>query len=470
VEVINTFTHIVGEPYVLIGSGLEDYTTDWRKRTLGKALAVVLPGNTQEVAKVVKVCIAHNIPIVPQGGNTGLVLGGIPDNSGRQLILSLKRLHHIRNIDVANACITVEAGCTLISIQVAAKKAQWFFPLSMGSEGSCTIGGNLATNAGGTQVLRYGTTRDLCLGLEIVTPQGEVLDDLSALRKDNTGYDLRHLLIGSEGTLGIITAASLKLFPLPKTKSHVWLALTDTHLVLDLLVIARQRLGTYLSAFEVMNTFSLKLVRKHYPEIAIPLLSDGKDYPWYVLLEVSDTTTITNLQPVLQAFLEDTLKDSIVSDIAIAQNLQQSQHFWKIRESIPLAQSREGLNVKHDIALPSAQIPIFVTQTDLLLSKEFRDIRIVNYGHWGDGNLHYNIQCPEGTDPKTFLAEYETNINQMVYAQVAKYRGSISAEHGIGGLKRRALQGYKSPVALAMMRTIKKALDPKNILNPGRVL
>ncbi|MBP6781054.1 MAG: FAD-binding oxidoreductase, partial [Ottowia sp.] len=384
-----------------------------------------------------------------------------------QVVLSLRRMDAVRAIAAANLTITVEAGGILQNLQQAAAQAGFLFPLSMASEGSCPIGGNLAANAGGTQVLRYGNARELCLGLEVVTAQGEVWNGLSGLRKDNTGYDLRDLFIGSEGTLGIITAATMKLYPLPAARLIAWAAVPSMQAAVDLLGLAHQHLGAGLTGFEVMNQFALSLVDKHYPQQRVPLFRTS---PWCVLLENSDHESEDHARTLFERLLEAALEAGCVNDAVVAESLSQAQALWHIRESIPLAQAEEGLNIKHDISVPVSRIPAFVAETDALLAREVPGVRLVDFGHLGDGNLHYNVQAPEGGDAKAFLREQEERINTLVFDAVARHGGSISAEHGIGSLKAAKLPHYKSPVALRMMRAIKQALDPKGIMNPGRVL
>ena len=464
---LDTLRQAVGAAHVLIDGDLTAYEQDWRQRARGRALAVVRPGSTDEVAAVVRACAARGASIVPQGGNTGLAVGSVPDDSGTQVVLSLRRMDAVRAIDAANLTITVEAGGILQNLQQAAEQAGFLFPLSMASEGSCTIGGNLAANAGGTQVLRYGNARELCLGLEVVTAQGEVWNGLSGLRKDNTGYDLRDLFIGSEGTLGIITAATMKLYPLPAARLIAWAAVPSMQAAVDLLGLAHQHLGAGLTGFEVMNQFALSLVDKHYPQQRVPLFRTS---PWCVLLENSDHESEDHARTLFERLLEAALEAGCVNDAVVAESLSQAQALWHIRESIPLAQAEEGLNIKHDISVPVSRIPAFVAETDALLAREVPGVRLVDFGHLGDGNLHYNVQAPEGGDAKAFLREQEERINTLVFDAVARHGGSISAEHGIGSLKAAKLPHYKSPVALRMMRAIKQALDPKGIMNPGRVL
>lgn len=464
---IQTLRDITGPAHVLTDGDLSAYTHDWRKRAQGKALAVVRPARVEEVAAVVKACAAAGVSLVPQGGNTGLAVGSVPDESGTQVVLSLQRMQAVRSMDAANLTITVEAGCILQNLQAAAEKAGFLFPLSLAAEGSCTIGGNLATNAGGTQVVRYGNARDLCLGLEAVTAQGDIWHGLSGLRKDNTGYDLRDLLIGSEGTLAVITAATLKLYPQPAARLTAWAALPSMEAAVTLLGLAHQHLGAGLTGFEVMGQFALSLVDKHFPQLRVPLF---KDAPWCVLLENSDHESEAHARTQFERLLEIAFEQGCVSDAVVAENLGQAKALWHIRESIPLAQAEEGLNIKHDISIPVSRIPAFVAETDVLLTREIPGVRLVNFGHLGDGNLHYNVQAPEGGDAGAFLHDQEERVNTLVYDSVARFDGSISAEHGVGSLKTDKLPHYKSAVALGMMRAIKVALDPQNILNPGRIV
>ncbi len=470
-ELITTLRSIVGDAQVLThddpATDLSAWEQDWRKRMRGRALAVVRPGHTAEVAAVVKACAAAGVSIVPQGGNTGLVVGAVPDDSGTQVVLSLTRMNAVRAIDGDNLTMTVEAGCVLQVLQETAERAGFLFPLSLAAEGSCTIGGNLATNAGGTQVVRYGNARELCLGLEVVTAQGEVWNGLSGLRKDNTGYDLRDLFVGSEGTLGVITAATMKLYPLPAAQLTAWAAVPSLEAAVQLLGLAHRHLGAGLTGFEVMGRFALSLVAKHFAQQRVPLWAD---HPYCVLLENSDSESEDHARGQFERLLETAFENGVVSDAVVAENLSQAHALWHIRESIPLAQAEEGLNIKHDISIPVSKIPAFCAETDALLQREIPGVRLVNFGHLGDGNLHYNVQAPEGGDPATFLREQEERVNHLVFDQVARFEGSISAEHGVGSLKVDKLPDYKDPVALALMRSIKQALDPQNILNPGRVL
>ena len=464
---IATMRAIVGDANVLTSGDLRAWEEDWRKRDRGKALAVVRPASTDQVAAVVRACATAGTAIVAQGGNTGLVGGSTPDSSGTQVLLSLQRMNRVRGLDAANLTMTAEAGCILQSLQETAEKQGLLFPLSLAAEGSCTIGGNLGTNAGGTQVVRYGNARDLCLGLEVVTAAGEVWEGLTGLRKDNTGYDLRDLFIGSEGTLGIITAATMKLYPLPAATLTAWAAVPSLDAAVSLLGLAHRSLGAGLTGFEVMGQFALGLVAKHFPTQRVPL---HQETPYCVLLENSDHESEQHARGQFERLLETALTQGCVTDAVVAENIAQARQLWHIRESIPLAQAQEGLNIKHDISIPVSRIPDFCRETDDLLRQAIHGVRLVNFGHLGDGNLHYNVQAPEGGDMPAFLRDFEPAVNSIVYDAVSRYQGSISAEHGVGTLKRDKLEQHKSPVALKLMRAIKQSLDPQNLLNPGRVL
>ena len=470
-DLLDQFRQICGAAHVLThedpSTDLSAWEHDWRKRAHGRAMAVVRPANVQEVSEVVKACGKANVSIVPQGGNTGLAVGSIPDDSGQQVVLSLQRMNKIRSLDTANLTVIAEAGCILQQVQTHVEQAGYLFPLSLAAEGSCTLGGNLGTNAGGTQVLRFGNTRELCLGLEVVTAQGDIWHGLSGLRKDNTGYDLRNLLIGSEGTLGIITAACMKLYPQPAAQLTAWAAVPSMEAAVTLLGLAHERLGAGLTGFEVMGQFALGLVDKHHPQLRVPLF---KETPWCVLLENSDHESEAHARAGFEGLMETALDKGWVTDAVVAESLTQAQGLWQIRESIPLAQATEGLNIKHDISIPVSRIPQFVAETDALLQSKIPGIRLVNFGHLGDGNLHYNVQAPAGTDGPAFLKNHEDEVNNWVFDQVKAFNGSISAEHGIGSLKADKLTHYKDPTALAMMKSIKQALDPQNIMNPGRVI
>jgi FAD/FMN-containing dehydrogenase len=457
---------LLGDAHVLQDGDLSAWEVDWRKRYRGKALAVVRPSSTEQVAQVVKLCAAQGVSIVPQGGNTGLVGGGVPNASGTQVVLSLQRMNRVRAIDADNLTMTVDAGCVLHAVQEAARAAGFWFPLSLAAEGSCTIGGNLATNAGGTQVLRFGNARDLCLGLEVVTPHGEVWHGLSGLRKDNTGYDLRHLMIGSEGTLGIITGATLKLAPQPAASMTAMATCADLPACVRLLSLARQRLGDTLTGFEVMNDVSLALVAQHMPQLRQPLPAA----PWSVLLELSDQQSAEHARTQFEALLEAALEQQVIDDAAVAESVAQSRTMWHLRESIPLAQAEEGLNIKHDVSLPVSRIAAFCAAAQAQLTREVPGSRLVNFGHLGDGNLHFNVQAPSGSDAAAFLKREESRVNTIVYDCVGAHGGSISAEHGVGALKVGELAARKDATALSMMRAVKAALDPQGLMNPGRVI
>jgi len=457
----------VGDAHVLTApADIAGYLTDWRRRYTGKALAVVKPATTDEVAAVIRLCNQFRVPVVPQGGNTGLVLGSVPDESGTTIVLSLTRLNRIRAVDPVNNTMTVEAGCILEHVQNAAADAGRLFPLSLAAEGSCTIGGNLAVNAGGTAVLRYGNTRELCLGLEVVTAQGEVWSGLRGLRKDNTGYDLRDLFIGAEGTLGIITAAVLKLFPQPQAQLTALAAMQTPDDALRLLSLAQKKVGATLTGFGLMSEFCLNPVAKHFPQIRAPF---PQSYPQYVLLELSDSESEEHANGTLESLITDALEQNIIQDAAVASSIAQSKGIWNLREHIPLAQAEEGKNIKHDISVPISRIGDFIRATDVQLHQRFPGCRLVTFGHLGDGNLHYNVSPPEHEPPDAFIARQE-EINRVVHDSVHQFGGSISAEHGLGALKRDEIRQYKSDVELQLMRTLKQAFDPLSLMNPGKVI
>jgi D-lactate dehydrogenase (cytochrome) len=442
------------------------YLTDWRDRFTGSALAVLRPADATEVAQLVAACGEARVPLVPQGGKTGLVLGSVPDASGAAVVLSLTRLNRVRALDAVNRTITVDAGCILQNVQQAAAAAGLLFPLSLAAEGSCTIGGNLATNAGGTGVLRYGNTRELCLGLEVVTAQGELWDGLRGLRKDNTGYDLRDLFIGSEGTLGVITGAVMKLYPAPKASITALVALASPRRALELLNLAQDHCGASLTGFELMSDFCLQLVGKYFPQLPRPF---AKRHAQYVLLELSSSESERHAIELLETTIGDALEHGIAEDAVVAGSIAQSQGLWQVREHISMAQAAAGKNIKHDISVPISRIADFIEQTDARLAQAFPGCQVVCFGHLGDGNLHYNIAPADGVAHDDFL-EHQGAINRIVHDSAQAFDGSISAEHGIGALKRDELARYKSPVELNMMRAIKAALDPLGIMNPGKIL
>ena len=460
---------LLGFTHVLTGVDAESYVQDWRRRYRGSALAVIRPGSTQEVADAVKLCLHHGVPVVPQGGNTGLCGGATPDDSGRAVVLSTARLTAIRNLDTDNDTITVEAGCILQAVQEAAAAANRLFPLSLAAEGSCTIGGNLATNAGGTQVLRYGNTRDLALGLEVVTADGEIWNGLRGLRKDNTGYDLRDLYIGSEGTLGIITAATLKLFPRPVASCTALLTLDTIDHAVELLSRARTGFGAALTGFELMSGACLQAVVRLFPQQRLPFEGASAESPWFALLELSDSESEAHARERFEAVLGQAIDAGLVDDAVIAANVAQSKALWHLRESIPLAEAELGKSVKHDVSIPISSIAGFVHKTNALLQARFPGVRHVIFGHLGDGNLHYNVANAAGQTEAELLA-LQSEIYGVVHDSVHAHSGSISAEHGVGQLKRDELPRYKSPVELALMHRIKRALDPQGLMNPGKVL
>jgi FAD/FMN-containing dehydrogenase len=467
VSLIERLIAAVGAAHVLTApADTAAFLTDWRKRYTGRAQAVVRPATTPEVAAVMKACAETRTPVVPLGGNTGLVGGGTPDDSGHAIVLSLGRMNRVRAVDPINNTITVEAGCPLQRVQEAAAEAGRLFPLSLAAEGTATIGGNLSTNAGGTQVLRYGNARELALGLEVVLPSGELWNGLRGLRKDNTGYDLRDLFIGAEGTLGVITAACLKTFPLPRGEGTGLLAVRSVEDALMLLALAQSAAGPALTGFELFSDFCLQLVERHFPPHRSPLPGRA---PYYALLQLSDHESDQHATALLQGIAEQALDQGLASDAALAQSFAQASGLWALREFISEAQAAEGRNIKHDISVPISALARFVAETDALLARHMPGIRMVIFGHLGDGNLHYNVSPPVGLDDAEFVGR-QPAVYRLVHDQVARHGGSISAEHGIGQLKREENWHYKSAVELALMRSIKAALDPLGIMNPGKVV
>ena len=465
-EFIQELQRIVGDRHVLTDA--EDTAAclvDWRGRYKGAARAVVLPATTQELAAVVRLCAAACVPMVPQGGNTGLCGGATPLNDGRAVVLSLRRLDRIRAIDADNDTVTVEAGCTLMSVQQAAAAADRLFPLSLASEGSCTIGGNLSTNAGGVQVLRYGNMRELVLGLEVVLPDGRIWDGLRGLRKDNTGYDLKQLFVGAEGTLGLITAAVLKLFPAIRSRSTAWIAAPDPQAAVGLLGLMRDACGDRVTAFELVGRSALELVLAHIPGTRAPLPSEVE---WSVLLELSDSADVP-LDELLARALALAVERGLAIDGVIAGSLAQAHALWALRENISEAQRIEGFSIKHDVSVPVSRIPAFLERARIALQAVWPDVRIVAFGHIGDGNLHYNLSQPQAVDNQEFMSR-TSEANRIVHDLVAELGGSISAEHGLGQLKRELLPRYKAPLEIDMMRAVKQAFDPGGLMNPGKVL
>lgn len=466
---IEELVQLLGEPHVLTGPAADPYVTDWRERYNGKALAVVRPGSVSELAAVVKWCAAKRIPMIPQGGNTGLCGGATPDAGGTAVVILTGRLNAIRQIDTANDTMVVEAGCILQAVQQAARDAGRLFPLSLAAEGSCTVGGNLATNAGGTQVLRYGNARELVLGLEVVTPQGEIWNGLRGLRKDNTGYDLRNLYIGSEGTLGFITAATLKLYPLPVAQCTALLALDSVSAAVAVLAEARRGFGASLTGFELIAANCLQGVLRCFPDQRLPFEGASAELPWYALLELSDSESEQHARDRFEQVVGACLEQGLIRDAVIAENVAHSRALWRLRESIPLAEKAFGKSVKHDISLPASRIAEFVETTNAALQERFPGVEHVIFGHLGDGNLHYNV-APGTAFTEAALLDRQAEIHGVVHDRVHAYEGSISAEHGVGQLKRDYLPKYKDPVELALMHRIKAALDPEGLMNPGKVL
>ena len=459
VEIVG-ITHVLSAP-----ADVEPFLADWRGRYRGVARAVVRPGSTREVAEVVRACAATGTAVVPQGGNTGLCGGAVPHASGDEILLSLARMNRVRALDTANATITVEAGMPLAAVHEAAAAAGLHFPLSLASEGTCTIGGNLSTNAGGTAVLRYGNARDQVLGLEVVLPDGRVWDGLRGLRKDNTGYDLKQLFIGAEGTLGVITAAVLKLFPAPRTRVTALVAVASVDAAIALLGRLRSALSDRLTGFELMSAFALGLSRKHHP--GAPDLMPG--HPWYALVQADEGAPDAPLPALVESALAAAAEAGVAADAVVAQSVDQAHRLWALRENISEAQRREGPNIKHDISLPVSAIPAFMDECGGALLLAFPGARLVVFGHLGDGNLHYNLSGPEGVDAEGFM-DHAERANRIVHDLVARYGGSFSAEHGVGQLKRDDLVRYKSPVELRLMQAVKRAFDPQGLMNPGKVL
>jgi len=455
----------VGQANVLtVPTDTEPYLVDWRRRYRGAARAIVRPASTDEVAAVVRICADEGAAIVPQGGNTSMCGAATPDQSGEEVVVSLARMNRIHALDRDNATLTVEAGVTLAAAQQAAAGAGLLFPLSLAAEGSCTIGGNLSTNAGGTAVLRFGNARDLVLGIEAVVADGRVWDGLRGLRKDNTGYDLKQLFIGGEGTLGIVTAAVLKLHPSPRTRVTAFAAIADVPRAVGLLRHMSQAVGDRLTGFELISDFALALSRKHHPALPDPL----PGHPWYALLQIDDTAP-QSAQSAVENALAAAVEAGLVLDATVAHTQDQADKLWALRENVSEGQRREGPNIKHDISLPVSAIPAFLERAEKALREALPGVRFVIFGHLGDGNLHYNLSSPAAGDAAAFMAN-EPIANRIVYDLVDEAHGSISAEHGIGQLKRAELARYKSGIEIELMRRIKLAFDPRGLFNPGKVL
>ncbi len=454
---------VVGAARVLTSAAdVAPYCTDWRGRYTGQASCVVLPGTTEEVSAVVRICAGVGTAIVPQGGNTGLCGGATP--TGGEVLIVLTRLNLLRAVEADNNSITVEAGCTLHAVQQAAQEIDRLFPLSLAAEGSATIGGNLATNAGGVQVLRYGNARELTLGLEVVLADGRIWNGLRALRKDNTGYDLKHLFIGAEGTLGLITATTLKLFPRPRTHAVAWVAVPDPGAAVRLLGRLRDAAGDNVTAFEIVGRPALELVLRHNPDARDPLA--GKP-AWQVLIELSAARD--DLAATLEMTLQNAAQDGVIGDAVLAASEAQTVALWALRENVSEAQKIEGVSIKHDIAVPVSRIAEFIARADAALLAGFPQVRIVCFGHIGDGNLHYNQSRPDAQSNADFIAQTAA-VNCIVHDLVHELDGSISAEHGLGQLKREEVLRYKSDIEMALMRAVKQALDPCGLMNPGKLL
>ena len=460
---ITDLGRLLGARHVLVEpDDVAPFCTDWRGRYAGAAVCVVLPGSTEEVAAVVIACTASGVAIVPQGGNTSLCGGATP--VGGEVVVCLRRLNRIRDIDADNNSITVEAGCTLHAVQEAATAAGRLFPLSLAAEGSATIGGNLSTNAGGVQVLRYGNARELCLGIEVVLADGRIWNGLRALRKDNTGYDLKHLFIGAEGSLGLITAATLKLFPRPRVNATAWAAVSDPAAAVGLLGRLREAAGDNVTAFEIVGRPALELVLRHIPNARDPLAGCPA---WQVLIELSGARD--DLPATLEQALQQGAEAGLVDDAVVAASEAQTAALWALRENVSEAQKVEGISIKHDIAVPVSRIAEFIARADAAVRAAFPDVRIVCFGHIGDGNLHYNQSKPDVQSNAAFVAQTGA-VNRVVHDLVHELGGSISAEHGLGQLKRDEVLRYKSETEMDLMRAVKQALDPRGLMNPGKVL
>jgi len=463
-SLIATLTDLLGASHVLTeATDQQAYLVEERGLYHGQALAVLRPADTAQLAAAMTLCARAKVAMVPQGGNTGLCGGGVPQAGS--VVISTERLNRIRAVDAANFTMTVEAGCVLANVQQAADQAGCLFPLSLGAEGSCRIGGNLSTNAGGVGVLRYGNTRDLTLGLEVVLPDGQVWNGLRSLRKDNTGYDLKHLFIGAEGTLGIITAACLKLFPKPAERATALIALTDPSAALAVLSVARRQSGDAVTACELVCRIGLELGMTHVTGVRDPF---EHPYPWYLLLELSSSRQ-AGLQQALEDILAETFEQGAALDAVLAQSGEQRAAFWRIREGVPEAQKKEGGSIKHDVAVPVSRVPEMIERCTRAVETAMPGVRVVPFGHVGDGNIHFNLTQPVGADKAAFLERW-AEMNHIVHDIVAEMDGSISAEHGIGQLKIAEMARYKQNIEIDLMRRIKSAFDPDGLMNPGKVL
>ncbi|MEX0344871.1 MAG: FAD-binding oxidoreductase [Rhizobiaceae bacterium] len=466
-ERINRFAAIVGERNAIIDqTGIEPYVTERRGLFPGRSQLVLLPGSVEEVSRIMALASETSTPVVPQGGNTGLVGAGVPDDSGDQIVVSLKRINRVRELDTNANTMIVEAGAVLQEVQTAADEADRLFPLSLGSQGTCQIGGNLSSNAGGTGVLAYGNARELCLGLEVVLPDGRIFDDLRKLKKDNTGYDLKDLFIGAEGTLGIITAAVLKLFPKPKGREIAWVGLEGPAEALQLLSLANDSAGPMLTTFELISEIIVDFALKHVSGLRRPL---GSRHPWYVMMEVSSGRSPEHAREVIEEVLTVAFEQGIVADASITASIAQFEAVWRLRDTMSEAQKPEGFSIKHDISVPVSAVPEFIEIAHRQVLEVEPNARIVCFGHMGDGNLHYNISQPVGGNSEAFADKYR-QMNDAVHAVVRSLGGSFSAEHGIGQLKRSELLATEPAVAIDLMRAIKRTLDPSGIMNPHKVI
>ena len=467
-KLIERLRAIVGPANVLTDPAeLEPYVNDWRGIYRGSTPAAVRPASTEEVAAVVTLCAQTATAIVPQGGNTGMCMASVPRAGRNEIVLSLARLNRIREVDALNNTLSVEAGVVLANIQQAADDVDRLFPLSLGAEGSCMIGGNLSTNAGGVNVLRYGNTRDLVLGLEVVLPDGRIWNGLRGLRKDNTGYDLKHLFVGAEGTLGIITAAVLKLFPKPSASATAWSAVQSPQAALELLALLRSHCGDRINAFELLSRNCLELVLRHIPGTRDPL---PVPHDWYVLTALADSRIGEALRNELERALEAALERGLVADVTIAESGSQAEALWRIRETIPeAARGESGMLYRHDVSVAVSAIPEFITEAQAALEQRFPGAHVICFGHLGDGNLHYNAYVP-GRARSDAAAREAHDVTDLVYDIVQRYGGSFSAEHGVGLAKVEELKRYKQPLELELMRSIKRSLDPAGLMNPGKVL